>query len=830
MDNFIYRKNLAESFNSDLPSDSSTLIVGSQHGTGEIDSLDNVGNRTGLFSKNSSENTSKVNPELQTVCFLRGNQDDSEEHEIEFTDGARCLEIRCHGELVWKSDNENQGKQLRLKRIKDRVEIEDKGTGEVKCLDLGSELYLDFFTFGSKHPNDKAKYDFKRISNTEGIFTFKKGARCTEVRGNGLVVWKAAKGDRCARSVSYCGTRQLSINFSDGVHVFNRKYGRWVKEGEEVEEDVEPQPTEEESEPVISDESDLDELDELDLIPEDQDTVSDDSDQELDEQAESISQPPESVLVIEDSRRPSLTESDSQTLTPPPPSPEPSEHDLVSEVTPVQSYSEAPTRPDDHLRTELEDKTKEELLELVIQLTKEKQELTNENQRISNENQKRKSANKKLLKANRKLTNENLELSHEKHTLTKSNDELSAHVQRLISPSAKNIYPVVLKTTDLTNSKFFDYSKQGNKHIYTAKEGFLANMVKHYKTLLWHTLKRDEFANKVELVDDKKAIIYHVNETTTEKDLTLYMLELLMDIKHSTDEVIYKKNEKKKIEKFICKPLFIIDKAWNNNQAVWTAQPDPTQPNSGPLYSRKIVVNNSEDPPSVRVFFYGGSDEGDDDDEADPDYVIVPNPDVPTGRTFQSEKAPSAFRQTQAFFPIPSHINADASVSTPTPDPADDSSECPAEIKFYANDPNDANKTLELDSNSYQWKKIGRGRHDCDFNEGVKCTFVVCDGIEVWKFGDFQSNQYPKQVSYTNGALININFPGLNISYEKGTVPKWFGTLDDDGSPKRFNSDESHFSSNIYIFTSSSTHFREVDLIVLNDVFIDNSNVKHINS
>ncbi|UKJ89203.1 hypothetical protein MACJ_002451 [Theileria orientalis] len=757
---FLYQKNLAESINSAFPSGQKVFTVGSQYGTKKLNSLDNAPNRNGPSSGTTPEDASNFNTDPEPVYFETDNEDDSEEHELEFTEGARCLEVRCHGELVWKSESEDQGKLLKLRRKDDTVEIEDQGTGEVKRLELGNELYLDLFTLGSKHPNDRSKYDFKKISNEEGIFIFKKGVKCNEVRGNGLPVWKAAKGDRVARSVSYYGTREISITFSDGVNAYNRKDGKWVKKEEEEEkaqpeipEVPQPEIPEEEPESIPSDEPDSEEPNIPETTSEEQEIVVEDSHQEEEQQEESLPKPALPAIQIEDSRQQSSVKSEVNTQPPPPPSPKATMKEppkQASQVTSVLSYSQTQKRKEDEMRSELNAKSKDELLELVMQLNK---------------------------------MNEFLD---------KDNKRLSLHVQRLTKPSPTNIYPVVLNTIEGISTDYFEYSRGKDKHTYTAKAGFLFKLVKHYKDILWHTLNTKEFSNKVEIVEEKKAVIYHVNGTKTEKDLNLYYLELFMDIKNSTDEVIYKKNEKKNIEVFIPKPTFLIENAWHCKKLAWKAQPDPKKPEQGPVYSRKIVINNNENPPSFRVYFYGGSDKGADDDERDPDYVVVPKPYSSTAQVFKLGDSSSGSQDTQESSSSLLKTDVEKAIQPPSAStPPPHTSQHLPELKLFTSDPNDETKTLELDSNSYELKELGSGRKDYELKSDVKCKLVVCEGIDVWKHGDFECQDYPLIVSYTNGILIVIHFSKGFITYEKGTVVKWIGDADDLDTSEVANSDES---------------------------------------
>ncbi|UKK01736.2 hypothetical protein MACK_001089 [Theileria orientalis] len=1235
---------------------SQTSTVASQYGSKQLSFLDPPGDDKGVFCENISQDT--LNPCQESQSVDPQVDEDSEDHELEFTHGARCVEVRCHGELVWKPENENQGRSIRLRRNGDDVEIVDQGTGEVKRIELGNVLYIDIFTFGSKHPNDKSQYDFTSPSDVEGHYIFKKGVRCTEVRGNGLPIWKYRSGNGFPRAVSYFGTRHVSITFSECSYDYKRMGGKWVKEGEEVDVLVETQPqvpeqSTESASVILTQQASLtfqieeapvpskiapstevtdtsvstdaenshskqsDEISSLKSGGDGTDQTSDGSDlgfarstagdgqvaegsaltaqtaREADESAQeaceadadrigisSLTKEPDSdslrrgsITYVSDShvecvftctdsghssgaakgstagrsseivkpksgfpslccccsKRPNcllmnwicnshcfgkekcaecstcecISSSDSScwfsccssnsyqiehdsynsaaisgpktiklipieldlkvkdstetfdclvkdgfakftakegygfssvkgktgsscccssytiwdaklptdyatavvrddngtsssinnvtiffgnnhrhfvksdnkfvedsgvrlfgndssnnltklaateytvvhtddvfnftfnqntkctevyfidrslvcrnsskivsekvslwehdpnerggiypkslvhytnnnvlvlrfegldmtfentvegwtftesgplaivfhmpdpkfpnktvelscdqftvtesgdvtiftiadgvecnklvygtvllwehdpnlrggkypksldydkskemlvlkfegldltfakntegqweytesyssgsriTSTPPimgsTTQQDQPKHDQTSQVTSAVSVSETQKPDYDLLPSELVNKTKDDLVQLVINLFNENKELKTENK------------------------------------------NLSSQVIRLMSPSPKKIYPVVLQTTDLMSNEFYVYTKEDNKHIYTAKPGHLFKLVKHYKDILWHTIRRDEFANKVELVDEQKAVIYHSNGTKTQKGLTPYLVTLQME-KHSTHEIIFKKNEKKQIEKYICKPSFLIEAAWIDGQALWPPRSTPDEPYSGPNYTRKIVLNYSKNPPSFRAFYPGCSDDGDDDDENDPDYVTVPNPYIVTGKTFKTEDSSSFSTVSEPTISIFSEIDFDPTIPSSSV-PPQESSERPPEIKLFGSDPNDTTKTVELDPSNFELKEPCAERTDFEFKDGVKCTLVVCQGIEVWKHGHFNCNQYPKNVSYRYGTLIVLSFPSITITYEKGTLVKWYGTLDDDDIPQRF--------------------------------------------
>ncbi|UVC50030.1 hypothetical protein MACK_003653 [Theileria orientalis] len=118
----------------------------------------------------------------------------------------------------------------------------------------------------------------------------------------------------------------------------------------------------------------------------------------------------------------------------------------------------------------------------------------------------------------------------------------------------------------------------------------------------------------------------------------------------------------------------------------------------------------------------------------------------------------------------------DGSSATPPPssggDGASESSSSDLDIKFFAKDPNDDNKTVELDSKKYDKKETNPTRIDHELKTEVKCTLIKINNKELWKQED-NCNENLKSVSYRNAITLVLNVGDAYLRYGKNSKGEW---------------------------------------------------------
>ncbi|UKJ89404.2 hypothetical protein MACJ_002654 [Theileria orientalis] len=373
---------------------------------------------------------------------------------------------------------------------------------------------------------------------------------------------------------------------------------------------------------------------------------------------------------------------------------------------------------------------------------------------------------------------------------------LKRNIERILQPPKLYDRSVVLNINSKMSTDLFKYTKENNVDTYIAREGFKFKLIKQYNEVLWHTLNRAFYANKVdvsfhgpatimkedgteEVVDAHKAVIHHLDGKQSEvlfkmkPEENVFLVQLDVGIKHSTKAFVYKRNQVKHRQKFICKPEFLFTKVRNNGKVVWPpAIPADSDQKEETFYSRKVLIDSSDGSPNLRVFFYG-SKEDDDDDEADPDYVIVPNPNL---SSFQ------ASRPTEA---APSGQESMAGVSTkkqpdvkrlPIPESQIlDASQYPSEIKLYVPDPTDPTKASLLGQHFYDVAKPEDHVYDFYLKPGVKCNSLEFNAKQVWAHDPkVHGAAYPSWFSYRHQSRIFVFVSNLYI-YQKQSDESWSG-------------------------------------------------------
>ncbi|UKJ89247.1 hypothetical protein MACJ_002495 [Theileria orientalis] len=96
------------------------------------------------------------------------------------------------------------------------------------------------------------------------------------------------------------------------------------------------------------------------------------------------------------------------------------------------------------------------------------------------------------------------------------------------------------------------------------------------------------------------------------------------------------------------------------------------------------------------------------------------------------------------------------------------------DIKFFSKDPNDSNKTVELDSTKYDKKNTNATRIDYQLKSDVQCTLIKINDKELWKHGDHDCNENLKSVSYRNEITIVLDVGDAFIRYDKDNEGNWY--------------------------------------------------------
>nr|PVC50492.1 hypothetical protein MACL_00002218 [Theileria orientalis] len=374
-------------------------------------------------------------------------------------------------------------------------------------------------------------------------------------------------------------------------------------------------------------------------------------------------------------------------------------------------------------------------------------------------------------------------------------DYLKNLTERLSKPPPLGDQSVILNINSKMSTDLFKYTKANNVDTYIPREGFKFKLVRQYKEVLWHTLNRALYANKVdvydsapykvtkedgteEFVDKHKAIIHHSDGKQSEVLFTLepednvFLVQLDIGIKHSTKAFVYKRNPVLHRQKFICKPEFLFTKVWNNGRVVWPPVPDPSKPEEETLYSRKVLIDSSDGSPRLRVFFYGANEE-DDDDEADPNYVIVPNPNLASLQVSRPTDVQPPSQDTMA---VVSPQKETGVKPAPTPETAFlDKSEYPPEIKLYEPYPSDTTKVIELDQDKYMVVKPEDNVFNYQFKPEVKCNFLAYNTTQVWYHDiTLHKDPYASWISYRHQNRIFVFATNLFI-FEKQSDENWPG-------------------------------------------------------
>ncbi|UKK01494.2 hypothetical protein MACK_002309 [Theileria orientalis] len=359
--------------------------------------------------------------------------------------------------------------------------------------------------------------------------------------------------------------------------------------------------------------------------------------------------------------------------------------------------------------------------------------------------------------------------------------ELSEQVQRLIRPSMSNKYPLALRIDVRENNYKYSYSRKDKTETYTAKYAFLFKLVRQHKTIIWHTLKKDLYANKVEIVNEEKANIYHVNGEVSEIEFdpepevfVIYLVEANVNVKHSTNELIYKYNKKKNREKFICRSGYLIDKIWRNEKVVWppNVAEEEGKKSPDPVYSHKVVIEKLENSkPNMRVFFHESEEpQDDDDDETDPDYIIVPDPDNPEN-----------FKPSVPFPLPPDHPPVSPQVQTQppspllTPDgkPGLKPEDYPPGLKLFGVDPSDSEKSILLTQYSLAVSILSEEVYNYDLSAEAKCNSVTFEDKTVWKYDPSEhGDKHPLKISYRYSRKVFV-FLSVPFVFEKQADGEW---------------------------------------------------------
>ncbi|UKJ89135.2 hypothetical protein MACJ_002382 [Theileria orientalis] len=368
------------------------------------------------------------------------------------------------------------------------------------------------------------------------------------------------------------------------------------------------------------------------------------------------------------------------------------------------------------------------------------------------------------------------------NNLKKECTELAEQLDRLVRPSLIKKYPLSLRIDIRENNYRYSYKKKDKTETYTAKYAFLFKMVRQHKATIWQTSSKDLYASKVEIIEEKRAVIYHVNEEKSEIEFqpepdvfVIYLVEANVDVKHSTNEIVYKKNETKQREKFICRPGYLIDKIWRHGKAVWPPKVDVEegQKPPDPVYSHKVVIEQVDGRPNMRVFFHESEQpEDDDDDEMDPDYVIVRDPKNPNDFNFRASVP----------FPLPEELTPKlphGQPEKPKPQPTQPGhtilkpDDYPPELKLYVVDPSDSNNSIQISRDSLVVACPRTDVYNYYIKPGEKCNSVKFDDKLVWKYDSAtQGDNYPLKISYryTRKLFVYLSVPFV---YEKQENGQW---------------------------------------------------------
>ncbi|UKK02411.2 hypothetical protein MACK_002503 [Theileria orientalis] len=378
-------------------------------------------------------------------------------------------------------------------------------------------------------------------------------------------------------------------------------------------------------------------------------------------------------------------------------------------------------------------------------------------------------------------------------------EELKSHfeylknmVERITKPPKVFDQSVILNINSKMSTDLFKYTKNNDTYTYVPRDGFKFKLVRQYKDVLWHTINRAQFADKVDVfdtpikvkkddgteeeVDKFKAIIHHCDGKesevlfTIEPEENVYLVQLDVGVKHSTKAFVYKKNEVKQRQKFICKPEFLFTKVWNNGRVVWPPAPDPEKPDEI-FYSNKVLIDSSDGSPMLRVFFYGSKDEQDDDDENDPDYVIVPNPNLSSLQVSRPTEAAPTPKDTMAA--VTSKMQPDIQQPAIPESEILDKSEHPSEIKLYTSDPSDPTKPSVLGDDQYIVTKPEDNVFNYFINSGVKCNALKWNDSNIWDHDPkLHGTTFPSWISYRYGSRIFVFVSQLH-SYDKLADDSW---------------------------------------------------------